>query len=134
MELNEILNWVFGGTSLAAVVGFIIFRKQYKKLKDNEVKVSSADAQKQDIDLSDYYKDKMLKMMDEFSERQKNGNANQEQMMAQMEQLHEQNDSQNKTLTELVQRADKQERAMVDIVEYLNGDYQEHLRKKYRKA
>lgn len=134
MELNEILNWVFGGTSLAAVVGFIIFRKQYKKLKDNEVKVSSADAQKQDIDLSDYYKDKMLKMMDEFSERQKNGNANQEQIMTRIEQLHEQNDSQNKTLTELVQRADKQERAMTDIVEYLNGDYQEHLHKKYKKA
>ena len=131
-NLSVILNYVFGGTTIIAIITFIVFWKQNKKLKDNEVKVSSADAQKQDIDLSDYFKDKMLKMMDEFSERQKQGSENQQQMIDQMKELKEQNEKQDHTLVKLVERADKQERAMADMVEYMNGEYQEHLRKKYK--
>lgn len=130
-NLSVILSYVFGSTTLIGIITFIVFWKQNKKLKENEVKVSSADAQKQDIDLSDYFKDKMLKMMDEFSERQKQGSENQQQMIDQMRELKAQNEKQDDTLAKLVERADKQERAMADMVEYMNGEYQDHLKRKY---
>lgn len=130
-NLSVILSYVFGSTTLIGIITFIVFWKQNKRLKDNEVKVSSADAQKQDIDLSDYFKSKMLTMMDEFSERQKQGSENQQQMIDQMRELKEQNAKQDGILAKLVERADKQERAMADMVEYMNGEYQDHLKRKY---
>lgn len=133
-NLSVILSYVFGSTTLIGAITFIVFWRQNKKLKENEVKVSSADAQKQDIDLSDYFKDKMLSMMDEFSERQKKGSENQQQMMDKMKELKEQNSKQDAILAKLVERADKQERSMADLVEYMNGEYQDHLKRKYGKA
>lgn len=102
MELSEILNIVFGSTSLASVVLFFVFWKENRKLKQNEVKVSSADAQKQDIDLSDYFKNKMLAMMEQFSEKQADGNENQQRIL---------------------DKLDRMEDKVGGIEDYLNGPY-----------
>lgn len=130
-NLAEILAIVFGTTSVVELVTTIILWKQTKQLKNNEVKMSNADAQRQDIDLSDYFKDRMLAMMEQFSEKQQNGNDNQKYMMDQLQQLSEQNERQEKTLAELLVRMDAQEKATSDMAGYMNGGYQEHLRQKY---
>ena len=53
MQLSEILNIIFGGTSVVAVIAWLYFRKENKALKKNEVKVSDVDTQKQQIDLAE---------------------------------------------------------------------------------
>ena len=52
MQLSEILNIIFGGTSVVAVIAWLYFRKENKALKKNEVKVSDVDTQKQQMDLA----------------------------------------------------------------------------------
>ena len=106
MDVATILNYVLGSTTVVGIVAFFIFRKQNRKLKDNEVKVSSADAQKQDIDLSDYFKDKMLAMMEQFSEKQQSGNDNQQRIL---------------------DKLDKVEDKVDGIETYLNGPYHQWL-------
>ena len=89
MDWATILNYVFGSTTVVSIVAFLIFWKQNKKMKDNEVKVSTADAQKQDIDLSDYFKDKMLAMMEQFSEKQQSGNDNQQRILDKLDKVED---------------------------------------------
>lgn len=112
MEISEILNIVFGGTSVVAVIGWLVYRKQNKRLKDNEVKASDVDTQKQDIDLSDYFKDKMLAMMEQFSEKQQSGNDNQQRIL---------------------DKLDKVEDKVDGIETYLNGPYHQWLADKERR-
>ena len=73
-SLSIILNAVLGGTSLVAIIGWLIYRKENRKLKQNEVKVSDVDAQKQQIDLAEMYKDKVLELIGQVSAKQDAGN------------------------------------------------------------
>ena len=50
-----ILNWILGGTSLAGIVGFFVYRKENKKLKENEVAAASVETQSKEIDLGKKY-------------------------------------------------------------------------------
>lgn len=117
MELSEILNIIFGGTSVVAVIAWLYFRKENKALKKNEVKVSDVDAQKQQIDLAELYKDKVLELIGQVSEKQDSGNANQQKILDKLDTIDE--------------RVDKQEARLSDIVTYLNGDFQEFLRRNH---
>lgn len=81
MELTEILNIVLGGTSIAAIVMAIIYRKQNKTIKNAEADQANVEAQKAQIELADLYRDKMLEMMDLLNTKQDKGNLNQEKMI-----------------------------------------------------
>lgn len=81
MELTEILNIVLGGTSVAAIVTAIIYRKQNKTIKQSEADQANVEAQKAQIELADLYRDKMLEMMDLLNTKQDKGNLNQEKMI-----------------------------------------------------
>lgn len=81
MELTEILNIVLGGTSIAAIVTAIIYRKQNKTIKNAEADQANVEAQKAQIELADLYRDKMLEMMDLLNTKQDKGNLNQEKMI-----------------------------------------------------
>ena len=108
-NLSVILNAILGGTSVVAIVGWFIYRKENRKLKQNEVKVSSADAQRQEIELAELYKDKMLAMMEQMSEKQDSGNENQHRILDKLDRLE-----------------DKVE----GIENYLNGPYHKWLAEK----
>lgn len=88
-NLSVILNAILGGTSVVAIVGWFIYRKENRKLKQNEVKVSSADAQRQEIELAELYKDKMLAMMEQMSEKQDSGNENQHRILEKLDRLED---------------------------------------------
>ena len=120
MELSEILNIVFGGTSVVAVIGWLVYRKQNKRLKDNEVKVSDVDTQKQQIDLAELYKDKVLELIGQVSTKQDMGNENQQRILDKLDTIDE--------------RVDKQEVRLSDIVTYLNGDFQDFLKRNHKKG
>lgn len=109
MELSEILNIIFGGTSVVAVIAWLYFRKENKALKKNEVKVSDVDTQKQQIELAELYKDKVLELIGQVSEKQDSGNANQQRILEKLDRLE-----------------DKVE----GIETYLNGPYHQWLAEK----
>lgn len=118
MQLSEILNIIFGGTSVVAVIAWLYFRKENKALKKNEVKVSDVDTQKQQIDLAELYKDKVLELIGQVSEKQDSGNANQQKILDKLDTIDE--------------RVDKQESRLSDIVAYLNGDFQEFIKRNHK--
>lgn len=105
-SLSIILNAVLGGTSLVAIIGWLIYRKENRKLKQNEVKVSDVDAQKQQIDLAEMYKDKVLELIGQVSAKQDAGNENQGRILEKLDRLE-----------------DKVE----GIEQYLNGPYHQWL-------
>lgn len=120
MELSEILNVVFGGTSVVAVIGWLVYRKQNKRLKDNEVKASDVDTQRQQIDLAELYKDKVLELMEQVSTKQDTGNENQQRILDKLDTIDG--------------RVDKQEARLSDIVTYLNGGFQDFLTRNHKKG
>ena len=120
MEISEILNIIFGGTSVVAVIAWLYFRKENKALKKNEVKVSDVDTQKQQIDLAELYKDKVLELIGQVSTKQDMGNENQQRILDKLDTIDE--------------RVDKQEVRLSDIVTYLNGDFQDFLKRNHKKG
>ncbi len=115
MEWTEILNIILGGTSVVAIVGFIVYRKQNKRLKDNEVKASDVETQRQQIELAELYKDKVLELMEQVSTKQDTGNENQQRILDKLDTIDG--------------RVDKQEARLSDIVAYLNGEFQDYLKR-----
>lgn len=86
----------------------IRYRRENKKLKLNEVKTSDVDTQRQEIDLAVHFKEEMLTMMKQMSDKQDGSN-----------------DSQQRILMKI----DKLEDKMDNIETYLNGKYHEWLAK-----
>lgn len=91
---------------MVAIVGFIVYRKQNKRLKDNEVKASDVDTQRQQIELAELYKDKVLELIGQVSEKQDTGNENQKRIL---------------------DKLDRVEDKVGDIETYLNGPYHQWL-------
>lgn len=87
----------------------IRYRRENKKLKQNEVKTSDVDAQRQEIDLAVHFKEEMLTMMKQMSEKQDGSNDNQQRILM---------------------KIDKLEDKMDNIETYLNGPYHEWLAEK----
>ena len=115
MDWTSIIVAVLSGTSLGAIVEAIRYRKQNKALKDDEAKQSNVETQKQQIELADLYKDKMLEMMEQVAAKQDTGNENQQRILDKLDTIDN--------------RVDKQEMQLGNIVAYLNGEYQDYLRR-----
>lgn len=124
MEIAEILNIVFGGTTLCGVIAAIVYRRQNKRIKESEAKqaestatVSDIEAQKAKIDLGEMFLGKAQEWFTQIEQIQKKGNednaANQEKMMQRLERIDE--------------RTENVELSLSDVVKYLNGDYQQWL-------
>lgn len=124
MEIAEILNIVFGGTTLCGVIAAIVYRRQNKRIKESEAKqaestatVSDVEAQKAKIDLGEMFLGKAQEWFTQIEQIQKKGNednaANQEKMMQRLERIDE--------------RTENVELSLSDVVKYLNGDYQQWL-------
>ena len=89
----------------------IRYRRENKKLKLNEVKTSDVDTQRQEIDLAVHFKEEMLTMMKQMSDKQDGSNDNQQRILM---------------------KIDKLEDKMDNIETYLNGPYHSWLAKQER--
>lgn len=108
-NLTEIMMAILGGTSVLGIVQAIRYRKQTKKLKENEVKVSDVDTQRQQIDLADEYLKKVMELSEKnYQATLKNGDDN----------------------GEIIREVKEVKTTVGDIVGYLNGDFQDYLKKK----
>lgn len=116
MQLTELLNFLFGGTSLAAMVGMIYYRKQNRMVKDSEAKQSNIETQKQEMELADLYKDKVLELVELINVKQDKGNMNQDRMI--------------QMLGSLDSRVDSLEARMGNVEGCLNGRLSEYLKNK----
>jgi Flp pilus assembly protein TadB len=126
MELTEILNYIFGGTSLVGLATTLIFwnksrRKEEAETQKTESEAEQADieTQKQKIDLGNKYIEDTFKTVEMMKDLLNRSDGNQEKMMRKLDTLAEQNKKQDGLLT--------------DIVTYLNGDFQEFLNRTHRR-
>ncbi len=111
---SEIITAII--TILTLLTGFVSyenikFKKENKRLKQNEVATSDVDVSEKKIDLGDKYLEKVLALTEK-------GNENQAAMMDK--------------LNILDQRTDKQDLLIAFIVEYLNGDFNQFLARKQK--
>lgn len=120
MELTEILNWVFGGTSLVGLATTLIFWNKSKRKEEAETQKSESEAEQADIatqmqkiELGNKYMKDTLDMVELVKKSLDRSDGNQEKMMRKLDTLAEQNKKQDSLLT--------------DIVAYLNGNFQEFL-------
>lgn len=119
MDWNAIVIGLLSTTSLGGIFSALVFFRQNKALKKNEVKNSDTEAQEKQIDLGVKYQTQMLELLDKVSAKQDTAASNQKEMLVKIDRLDE--------------REDKTERQMANIVAYLNGDYQKFLDRQYRK-
>jgi Flp pilus assembly protein TadB len=126
MELTEILNWVFGGTSLVGLATTLIFWNKSKRKEEAETQKTESEAeqadietQKQKIDLGNKYIEDTFKTVEMMKDLLNRSDGNQEKMMRKLDTLAEQNKKQDGLLT--------------DIVTYLNGDFQDFLNRTHRR-
>ena len=119
MDWNGIIIGLLSTTSLGGIFSALVFFRQNKALKKNEVKNSDTEAQEKQIDLGVKYQTQMLELLDKVSAKQDTAASKQKEMLAKIDRLDE--------------REDKTERQMANIVAYLNGDYQKFLDRQYRK-
>jgi hypothetical protein len=134
MELTEILNWVFGGTSIVGLATTLIFWNKSKRAKEAETVTAESNAQQskseaeqadivtqmQKIELGNKYMKDTLDMVELVKKSLDRSDGNQEKMMHKLDTLAEQNRKQDGLLT--------------DIVTYLNGDFQEFLNRTHRRG
>jgi Flp pilus assembly protein TadB len=127
MEWTEILNYIFGGTSLVGLVTTVIFWNKSKRKEEAETQKSESEAEQADIEtqmqkieLGNKYMKDTLDMVELVKKSLDRSDGNQEKMMRKLDTLSEQNKKQDGILT--------------DIVTYLNGDFQEFLQRTHKKG
>ena len=134
MDWNSIILAVIGVVFSWETWNNVKYRRENKKLKENEVKTSSIDAQKAQIELGDLFLEKaagMFQQMQELQEQtllatKKNGIDNEDiikqlnEVVAEQKRLAEEQQRQGEELKRL---SEGQEH----MVSFLNGEYQSFL-------
>lgn len=134
MDWNSIILAVIGVVFSWETWNNVKYRKENKKLKDNEVKTSSVDAQKAQIELGDLFLEKSKEMFQKMQELQeqtllatkKNGIDNEDiikkvdEIAAEQKRLSNEQRRQGEELKRLTEGQEH-------MVSFLNGDYQNFL-------
>lgn len=134
MDWNSIILAVIGVVFSWETWNNVKYRRENKKLKENEVKTSSVDTQKAQIELGDLFLEKSKEMFQQMQELQeqtllatkKNGIDNEDiikkmdKIAAEQKRLAEE---QQKQGAELKRLSEGQEH----MVSFLNGEYQSFL-------
>jgi hypothetical protein len=134
MDWNSIILAVIGVVFSWETWNNVKYRKENKKLKENEVKTSSIDAQKAQIELGDLFMEKSKEMFQQMQELQeqtllatkKNGIDNEDiikqlnEVVAEQKRLAEEQQRQGEELKRLNEGQEH-------MVSFLNGEYQSFL-------
>lgn len=123
MELTVLLNYILGGTSLAGVIGTIVYYKHNKRLKQNEVSQSDTKTQKEQIDLGMQFIENSKKAVDMIQQTTQS--------------IDDKINDMTKTITVKMSVMSRNQTSMnkkLKMMErYLNGNYQEFLAKEAEK-
>ena len=113
MEWTEIILAVLSGTTVGGVYEAVKYRREMKQMRRAEAKNADTDAQDRQMDLAEKYLEKVLALTEK-------GNDNQDKMLERLDKLSEQT-------ALLSEQNDKQDALLRDVVDYLNGDFQQYL-------
>ena len=159
MDWGLILGFVFGGTSIGGIITSIIFFKANKKLKENEVKSSSADVEEKEInnddkqiDLGKKYLENTLEMTQRMHEMMLASDKKRDETWARQEEaMNELRESVSAltdkvdgieskvdSLDKRVTKMDKQVASLTEEVgqmgDFLNGDFAEWKRRRKKQV
>lgn len=113
LDLTQILLGLLGTTSFGGIYAAVQYRKQNKKLKENEVKKDDVETQREQINLADEYMKKVMELSERNYEQAKKNGIDNENILKKIDAV----------ATEQTRLADEQR----SIVSYLNGGYQAYL-------
>lgn len=136
MDWQPIIIDILSVTSILSIIAVIRFWKQNKQIKDNEVKMNSVDAQKAQIDLGEMFTQKVAELFKTMQDLQEetykatiDNSTDSKSIMQKIEDLHSEQkrlaDEQKRQANEILRLADEQSH----LVKFVNGEYQEFLRK-----
>lgn len=136
MDLEPIISGLLSGTTLIGIAGMIMYYRENKKLKQNEVALkqnevsqASVETQKAEIDLGNLYKEEMVKVINLLKENQLENVGNQKTIIERLDGLEKKVTGLESTVSKVEERVGKLEETTGNIVVY-NGEYQEHLAKR----
>lgn len=123
-EILTIAGSIVGSGTISVAVSAIVYRKQNRKMKDDEVQKAQADTDKQQIDLGDMFLEKTIKwgeMIEQNTEKMVN---------RMMEKLDENDAKRDEDWKGLKQDMEYVKSEIGSMSEYLNGDYQKFKKNK----
>ena len=126
-EILTIAGSMVGSGTIAAAVSAIVYRKQNRKMKDDEVQKAQADTDKQQIDLGDMFLEKTItwgEMIEQNTEKMVN---------RMMEKLDENNEKRDKDWEDLKKDMEYMKGEIADIKGCLNGKLEDYKKSKYEK-
>ena len=113
LDFTQVLLAVLSGTTIGGVVEAIRYRRQNKKLKNNEVKKDDVETQREQINLAEEYMKKVMELSEmNYQQALKNGTDNEN----------------------IIKKIDAVAEEQKHIIQYLNGDYQNFLERNGFKA
>lgn len=141
MWWQTILIDVLSVTSILSIIAMIRFWRQNRQLKENEVKVSDANAQTEQINLGDLFMQKsaeMFQKMQDLQEEtlkatQKNGTDNEDiikrvdAIAAEQKKLADEQVRMAKVQDNILQEQKRQADEQSHLVKFVNGEYQDFL-------
>lgn len=142
MDWNSIILAVIGVVFSWETWNNVKYRKENKKLKDNEVKTSSIDAQKAQIELGDLFMEKSKEMFQQMQELQeqtllatkKNGTDNEDiikqlnEVIAEQKRIAEIQEKQGEEMKRQGEELKRLSEGQEHMVSFLNGEYQSFLK------
>ena len=134
MDWGLILGFLFGGTSIAGIITSLIYRKENKELKKNEVKSSSAEVEEKQInndnsqiDLGAKFLQQTLEMTEKMKEMILHSDKERDEYWEKQDksfsELHQSVSHIAKTVTKLEKDVKEIKEEQKTEIAFLNGDY-----------
>lgn len=109
MDWTSVILALLSGTTVGGIFEAVRYRRQNKRLKENEVKASDIDTQRQQMELGEDYLKKVMELSElNYQATLKNGTDN----------------------SEIIGEVKKIVRKVDDIEGYLNGGFKDYMKNK----
>lgn len=129
MELTVLLNYILGGTSLAGIIGTIVYYKHNKRLKQNEVSQSDTKTQKEQINLGMQFIENSQKTVEIMQQVSQNAQNTDGKIDALTKTVNTKLSVMSRNQASMNKKLALSNKELELIKRYLNGNYQEFLAK-----
>lgn len=117
MEISVLLSYIFGGTSLVSIVLFLIFFKENKKLKKNDVAQSDTKTQSEQINLGMQFIESANKAADIIQQATQNTDSKIDALSQRIE----------VKMTGITRNQTSMNKKLKLIEQYLNGGFKQYV-------
>ena len=159
MDLNFILGLIFGGGGIGGMIMGVVYFRENRQLKKNEVKSSTADVEEKEInnddkqiDLGKKYLESTLEITQRMQEMMLNSNKERDEYWAKQEEtmnelrglvsnLNDKVDNMDKRVTSVDKRVTKMDNQVASLTEevgqmgdFLNGEFADYKRRRKKQV